>query len=407
MLSLIGRLKRDTSANIALTTGLAILPIIVVVGMAFDMSMIENRKRDLQDALDFTLLSAAPGDLPGFSARADDYFETNTYDLDSVRPTVNVSYDDSGTRILYNGQASATVPTTFQGLIGRPSVTVTVSSQVSAAKGDASQGCIWLTSSNKSQALLLNNGADIVAAGCKINVASTASNAAVFNSGITLDTDTICVASNSVLNNYGPIDQLETGCAAEPEPFGATIPQPTSNTCTYSNINISGSTTLNPGTYCGWVNFNTNSTNTITFNPGLYIIKNGGWNVNGGKWRGTGVSFYYADTSKIQFNSAVDFNVDPPTSGTYKDLIFFEKKGLSNSQFVLDDSKGFKTKGLIWLPSRGTTWNSGAQLTSNAISMVFNSLILNNVNWELEPGVDAGGSGSGTSIESAGLRIER
>ncbi|MEZ5947612.1 MAG: hypothetical protein R3C04_12320, partial [Hyphomonas sp.] len=317
------------------------------------------------------------------------------------------SYNDTGTRILYDGQASATVPTTFQSLIGRSSVTVRVYSQVSAAKSDASQGCIWLTSSNKSQSLLLNSGADIVAAGCKINVASSASNAAVFNSGITLDTDTICVASNSVLNNYGPIDQLETGCTPDPEPFGATIPQPTVGTCTYSNLNISNSATLNPGVYCGWTNFNTNSTNTIVFNPGLYIIKNGGWNVNGGKWRGTGVSFYYADTSKIQFNSGVDFDVDPPTSGTYKDLIFFEKKGLSTSQFVLDDSKGFKTRGLIWLPSRETTWNSGSQLTSNAISMVFNSLILNNVNWELEAGVDAGGSGSGTSIESAGLRIER
>ncbi|MCB9961149.1 MAG: pilus assembly protein TadG-related protein [Hyphomonas sp.] len=403
----IARFIRDTRANIALTTGIAILPMIVVVGMAFDMSMIESRKRDLQSALDFTMLSAAAGDLNSFNTRVDEYFDSNTYDFNGLSPEVSASYDDTGTRIVFDGTASAWVPTTFQGLIGRASVKVTVTSEVSATKGTGgAQGCIWVVATNKSQALTFNSGADIVSPDCQINVHSTASSAAVFNSGITLDVDKVCVASSSVINNYGTLPPLETNCTVVPDPFAASIPQPSAGTCTYSNLNISGSTTLNPGTYCGWVNFNTNSTNTITFNPGLYIIKSGGWNVNGGKWRGTGVSFYYADTSKIQFNSGVDFDVSPPTSGTYENLIFFEKKGLSNSQFVLDDSNGFKTNGLIWLPSRDTTWNSGSQLRSNAVSMVFNSLILNNVNWDLDAGVSTGSSSS-SGIDGTALRLDR
>ena len=67
----------------------------------------------------------------------------------------------------------------------------------------------------------------------------------------------------------------------------------------------------------------------MNFKPGVYVIKGGGWNVNGGSWTGSGVTFYFADTSHIQFNSGISATLSAPTSGTYSGLLFYEPDGLA------------------------------------------------------------------------------
>jgi hypothetical protein len=58
----------------------------------------------------------------------------------------------------------------------------------------------------------------------------------------------------------------------------------------------------------------------------------------------------------------------------------YEKEGLSRSQFVLNDSRGFEADGLIYLPSRNTTFNSASNLSSRNFTLVVNTLILDDTN---------------------------
>jgi hypothetical protein len=174
---------------------------------------------------------------------------------------------------------------------------------------------------------------------------------------------------------------------------------PSTSSCTYSNLNFNGGTvTLKPGVYCGWINFNSNP--KVTFEAGTYVIRDGGWNVNGGTWTGTGVTFYFADTSKIQFNSAVAANITAPTSGTYKDLVMYEKSGLARSQLPFNDSNDFNLQGIIYLPSRDVTFNGGSKLTNKKMTIVVNTLILNQTKWDLKPA-------TGDAGPSAGLKSVR
>jgi hypothetical protein len=147
---------------------------------------------------------------------------------------------------------------------------------------------------------------------------------------------------------------------------------------------------LDPGVYCGWFNFNAGP--KITLNPGTYVIKGGGWNVNGGQWTGTGVTFYFADDSKIQFNSAVKASLTAPTSGQYANILIAEKSGLAGGQFIFDDNRGFDMTGVIYLPSKEVVFNAGATTRSRKMMLISNTIILNSVNWTLEP-LTGGGSG--------------
>jgi hypothetical protein len=140
---------------------------------------------------------------------------------------------------------------------------------------------------------------------------------------------------------------------------------------------------MNPGTYNGTINFNNNP--NVTFNPGVYVIEGGGWNVNGGSWTGSGVTFYFADSSKIQFNSGMSMTLSAPTTGTYAGILFYELDGLSLSPLVFDDSVSESLSGLIYLPSRNITFNSTSNVSSPTVTVVANTAIFDAVNWSLSP----------------------
>jgi hypothetical protein len=159
----------------------------------------------------------------------------------------------------------------------------------------------------------------------------------------------------------------------------------TPGTCIYQSP-LSGTVTLNPGTYCGGINFN--GSGTLTLNPGLYVLKSGsmilnsGWTVNG-----TGVTFYFADQSSyIQFNSNVSANLSAPTTGSYANIVMFEPTGLSNTQLAIDGTSSSSFTGLFYLPSRDVTINSVSNVNSNSVTMVFSTLILDQTNWTIAPG---------------------
>ena len=74
-----------------------------------------------------------------------------------------------------------------------------------------------------------------------------------------------------------------------------------------------------------------------------------------------------------------------------------EASGLAPSQFILDDTKGFNVSGIVYLPSRQVVINSGGNASTHQLSAVFNTLIINNAHWTLDP-YDSSGSGAGSVI---------
>lgn len=374
---LVDRFCRDARGNIAWLYALSLVPLTLAAGAGVDFVTVFDAKGALQNAIDSAVLAGAgAGNSSTVAATVFAAEPLSKYGV-AATPSYTINKDES-----FTGTVTAEVPVQFLALAGIKSLTVTVSA--TAKQTGTTTACILVLDRNASQSLLMNSGADVEAPQCEVHVASTASPAAIFNAKTTLNSAKICLAGTSVIDNGGTHPNLVKNCKVASDPFAGALPVPSTATCNFSNGNYNGgSFTLSPGVYCGWFNFN--GTNNLTFLPGTYVIKGGGWNVNGGSWTGNGVTFYFADTSKIQFNSGVKATLTAPTSGTYKGILMYEPTGLPQSQFVLDDSKGHQLTGLIYLPSRQVTINAGANMTTDQLTMVVDTLIVNSATWYVTP----------------------
>jgi Flp pilus assembly protein TadG len=383
----------DQRGNIGVIFALALLPVLMLVGAAVDYSRASAIRTQLQAAMDAAVLAGAARSTDQtatarsvFSA----HLQSGPYDIKSTSFTL-------GSDASVTGNASAEVSTS---LLAAASIeTLTVSVTATAKPVRKSEVCILLVDPTAAQPLLVNSGASLKAPNCEVHVRSKGSPAAIFNSGSSFVTKRTCLAGTSPLYNGTSVSNVETRCSAVTDPFAGNLPVPSSSACTASNGNYSGGTvSLSPGVYCGWFNFN--NAPTVTFAPGLYVIKGGGWNVNAGRWSGTGVTFYFADTSVIQFNSGISADLTAPTGGDYAGILMYEAGGLAKSNFVFNDSVSNRLEGLIYLPSRNVIFNAKSQLHTDKATLVFNTLILDQTSWSLDVGSGRtiSGSGSGGNI---------
>ena len=233
-------------------------------------------------------------------------------------------------------------------------------------------------------ALVINSGARIHGAGCILAVKSQAKPAAVFNTGATLEAERICVASDQVTQNARNLPGLALNCPVA-VPDTANLAAPADAPCADAPHAPTGTDIqLQPGTYCGGLDFNDTASH-VTFAPGVYIIKGGDWTVDGGTWTGNGVTFYFADTSKIQFNSGVSIDLRAPQAGPYRNLLMFEAPNLPASAFIFDDARRMHLDGAVWLPSRDMTFNSGSRLDSQGLMLGVHGLTLDQTDWTIAP----------------------
>ena len=364
-----------------------LLPVLVLTtGGAIDLVHAESVRSDLRSVLDNATLAAA-GD--GDDRRAEVLIGSHLGAREDVTSyTAEFSFSNKQRSVV--GQASATLDAHFLGIVGLPSLTVTAEAE--AAMGDGARPCITLLDPTASQALLVNSGAKVRAPTCEIHVRSTASPAAIFNGGTRLNVSRICVAGSRVIKNGGWTGNVETSCKASEDPFAGTLPTPPTSVCTdFGGVREGRSVSFRPGVYCGGINFN--GSVDVEFEPGLYVIRGGNWMVNGGDWTGRGVTFYFEDSSRIHFNSGVKAKLSAPKDGIYRDILFFEKSGLGRSNFLFDESRGSELDGIMYLPSRDMTYNSGSDARGDRLTMVFNTLILNDTDWKLESADGQRGSG--------------
>jgi hypothetical protein len=380
--------RRD-DGSIAVAFALSAVVVIGAAGVAIDLSRFVHAHSALQGALDTAVLAGARADEGSQLAAANTAFKVNFTDKnakDKGVKDVSVTFNPLGEG-QFSGTATGYINTTLAGILGVKRLDLDLVSRAKGVGGGTvSRVCIIALDPTASQALLVNSGADVNAPDCEAHVKSRGNPAAVFNAGTKLITQRICIAGKNILDNGGTHPNVEKECVTSDNPFAGKLTSPTVGSCTSMQPINGGSVTLNPGVYCG---LNFNNAPKVKFNPGVYIVKSGDWNVNGGEWTGTGVTFYFADTSKIQLNSQVKVNIKAPTSGAYKDIVMFEKEGMSRSNYPFNDSKdSMNFEGVFYLPSRDVIFNGGSTLRNKKMTLVVNTLILNQTRWDLKPATE-------------------
>ncbi|OJT99283.1 MAG: hypothetical protein BGN83_00875 [Rhizobium sp. 63-7] len=395
--SVIPALLRDRSGNFGVLTALLLPLLIVAAGGSVDLGRAYLEKTRLQGLLDSATLAAVTK-----SDDASQLAEAKAMLAKQVDPKIDID-ELLGLSRNPDGSLTATldssVKTPFLALLGIETLPIDVASTAIASQ--ASNGACVYVLGNENQAVLINSGANVYSERCSIQVHSTANPAYIMNSGSKVDTAKFCVKGTQYIKNGGTLTNVEHGCAAQADPYAGKLPEPVvPTTCTTSGAKDGQTISLNPGVHCDTT---FNGSPTITFQPGLHIIK-GRMIVNSNATiNAEGVTFYFPDVnSELRVNGGVKFTGKAPTSGTYKGILMFEKtsnaaNNASKQQYIFNGSKGEVLEGIIYLPNRNVTYNSTTNQVSR-ISLVVNTMIMNSANWLMEPYSGSGGSGAVANV---------
>jgi hypothetical protein len=165
---LVAEFRRNCAGTIAPIFALAMIPVMTAVGAAIDYSSANKVRSSMQQALDAGMLAGAMDGSSNWAQVALDVFSANVAKQASIGIAFATSFSQSQ-NAAYQGVVSATVPTSFLGLVHIPSLHVGVTTTAIASQPDNS--CILTLDKGQpsSHVALVLNGAPIVnLSGCSI-----------------------------------------------------------------------------------------------------------------------------------------------------------------------------------------------------------------------------------------------
>jgi Flp pilus assembly protein TadG len=358
------RFGNDAQASILPMFALLLVPMMAVVGATVDYSRANKLKSSLQNVLDAALLAGARDGSMNWANVALNYFNANLSAGDASVGTP--SFMLNGDRA-YVGSATASVRTTFLGVMGINSINVNVSGVASVRNNGGAYYCVMALNPTAQAALQLTGNASITinAPKCVIQVNSKDFDAVDMTGNAYIKSVENCfVGRLRTVGNATITPQPDPICQPIPDPFAA-YSRPPIGGCDYTDFKVSGNKTLTlqPGVYCGGMNFS--GPVNITFAAGLYVIKDGAITESGGNFTGSGVSmFLTGQGASVQLSGQANWHIVAPTGGYLPGFVIFldpsGPSGLAADFSSLSGQSELYFEGIIYLPRQQVTVSGGA-----------------------------------------------
>jgi len=362
---------KDDRGSIAMKAAGGAFAVIAVSAVCVDGGHLYMAKASLQTAADAAALAAAP--LAEISQsqgvlRANQLAELNVSNVryGDVLSDEDVVYGfwNNDTRAFTPNAAPANAvevttrydaPTFFAVIFGVSEIRLeaTAIAQIAIAQIANAIPCILALDPDANRGIALDSNAEIWAPGCRVHANSTSSSAinALSNSEITAGEISAAGGAAGGSHHYNP--QPKTHQEAIADPLADLVP-PTVGHCDHNDFSIIDLTTeVNPGVYCGGLFIDGNA--RVTFNPGIYVIKNGPFRIySNSQANGAGVSFYLTGANaQLDFDSNTSIDWVAPSTGSMAGVLFFEDRSVQPLQtHDMDSNTVGKLEGSIYL-SRG------------------------------------------------------
>jgi hypothetical protein len=347
---------------------MATVPLLGMVGAATDYSRASAIRAGVQRALDAAILAGARDGTANWAGVALAVFQANF-----VKPGITLSApsftkSDTGNFV---GQVSGNVAASFLGALGISSLAV--SARATAALGGSTTGQLCVTALSKSAqpAVQLNGNSSIYinAPNCVLQVNSGSAGAVQLNGNTSITSMDNCIVGGvNKVGNAQISPAPRPACKPISDVF-ANYPRPAVGACDHTNYSASGQSavTLQPGVYCGGMKFA--SQVAVTFAPGLYVIKDGVLEANGGsQFTGLGVTFFLTGQgASVQISGQANWRLVAPTSGPFAGFVFFlDPNGPSGPAAGSSQISGggeLYFEGVVYLPQQVTV-TGGAQMAT-------------------------------------------
>jgi hypothetical protein len=254
--------------------------------------------------------------------------------------------------------------------MGTSSIATVAQSKAVLSGSTAQQFCVVALSSNAQPAVKLTGNAsiDINAPQCIFQVNSNSAGAVTLNGNTSISSARNCfVGTATKIGNATLSPSPDFMCKPVPDPF-ADYAKPSVGPCDYVNFSKSGNQTitLQPGVYCGGMQFSGQV--TVTFAPGLFIIKDGVLQGSGGtSFTGNGVSFFLTGAGAgVQLSGQANWHLVATSTGPLAGFVFFldpqGPTGLAATSSQLSGTAEMYFEGLIYLPRQAVALTGNSEV---------------------------------------------
>ena len=354
----------NDSGNVAVIFAVSLLPIALSAGVAIDYMRMVDTKSKLQASLDAAALAGAAFDGGSVAQRADAAKKSFQANIGGglLVSTPDISFAANQITVA----ATVSLETALMNISGITSTNVAAKATDVYSPATAPTCLIALEPSEK-EAVFINSDSKIDAPNCAVYVNSSNGQALYGNSNGDIIAKKTCVTGGTYLDSGSTVTPAAKTCPAIADPLvSLPVPPQAAGACNYMDKTVSGTATLSPGVYCGKLELNSGA--VVTFQPGIYIKKDGEFIVNSGSSAsGNGVMFYFTGNNNSRFNinsgSHIDFKA--LSTGTYAGMVFFQQRNISGADFsILNSDSTSKVEGVIYLPSTSLKLNSNGNLSA-------------------------------------------
>ena len=383
------------------------------LAFAVDCGYFFHMKRMAQAAADAAAIAAAEEDQYGSTAEqnaANAAATMNGFNTSAATnpATVTLTSNSNGN---YSNLGTGNPGTWIQAVVSQPikgyfleafnggSHTMTISAAAAAGEGQVSPTCICLEAPT-GRDLNMSNNSQITASGCGVTIDSSSTNALGIVGSANLNSLSLGTVSSTWnnssnysnnVNNAGSISSstdivtgISSGCAPTLPPV------PTDTNCSADPFNsISGGGakyTVGPGsTYGSTVGGTTicytaltvnGNGDTVTLNPGIYVINGGSLHFESGANKGgTGVLFYLEGNASVTIDNGANVNLAASTTGTYANILIYQDPADTKTLSIQGGSSAVMS-GAIYATGAAVTLGNGSG-TSITADIVAQTLTMN------------------------------
>lgn len=360
--TLISRWLHDIGGNIILSFSLALIPFIAAAGLAIDYGRGVYLQTRLQNSTDAAALAAASirgGTNSQRAQMATRVFGANYANLPR-RPSLEVRLGDGQVTV----SATVNVTNTFMKALGR--TTTEVGAGSTAVFGATGGPCVLTLNKTGKESLMLNSKSKIESPTCRVQVNSGHREALFANGRSRINAESICVKGRWETNGGSHFSPGPDSCPDVADPL-AHLPKPpeANGSCDWTDRKVTGRTTLRPGVYCKKLELDSRA--RVTFEPGIYVMRDGEFIVNSGSnASGRDMMMYLEGSNNARFNINSDSHIEfrGRTSGPYAGMVFFQERGSRADYSILNSDSSSIIEGVIYLPSTSLHLNSKGAISS-------------------------------------------
>lgn len=374
----IRRFRRQTHGQIAVLFGLSLVPLVGVTGLAIDYAVSSLERAKLQGAVDGAVLS---GILSQESTRIGDAaasFDALAHKNGIAGATRSFATNGDGS---FSGTANLAVPTTLMGIVGIHDVPIAVRATAQRAPSTKAMCLISLDPFAKKTFKVTGNGA-VIGPSCKLQVNSNDSHAIHITGNGSVTTAENRFVGQTHQNGNGSIQPMSNDvCPVWNDAFAGLTKPTVPASCPPANTNktvSSGSVTLQPGAFCGGLKVSGSA--SVTFAPGLYIMKDGELSVSGSATlTGNGVTFFLTGAHtglKLSGSDAMHFTA--MSTGSLKGFVaYLDPASAAGASSDLSGTKLY-IEGVVYLPKQDVKMSgqSAGVFPSPFTSIIANTLEL-------------------------------